>query len=62
MKRSIAIEGTDKVLRLSKFATPRVVKQFIHLDRLPDGTWNLLFNVEGVDVKDVLALKILRED
>jgi hypothetical protein len=61
-KRSIKIEGTDVELELSKFATPRTEKEFIHLDKLPDGTWRLLFNVEGIDIKQIEALRILRED
>jgi hypothetical protein len=62
MKRSIQLEGTGVELELSKFATPKTGKEFIHLDKLPDGTWRLLFNVDGVDIKNVEALRILRED
>jgi len=62
MKRSIALTGTNTELELSKFATPKTDKEFIHFDKLPDGTWRLLFNVSGVDIKQVQALTIIRED
>jgi hypothetical protein len=67
MKRSIKIEGPDLhlLLDLSKFATPAVEKEFIHLDKLPDGSWRLLMNVstpEGrLDIQRVEALRIVRE-
>lgn len=67
MKRSIKIEGSnlDLLLDLSKFATPAVDKEFIHLDKLPDGTWRLLMNVntpEGrLDIQRVENLRIVRE-
>lgn len=62
IRRAIKVEGTDTVLELSKFATPKTEKEFIHFDKLPDGSWRLLFNVSGVDVKDISALTIIRED
>lgn len=61
-RRAIEITGTPVVIELSKFATPRVEREFIHLDRLPDGTWRLLFNVKDVDVAAVQALTFIRED
>jgi len=62
VRRAIKLEGTDTVLDLSKAATPKTEKEFIHLDKLPDGTWRLLFNVKGVDIQQVEALKIIREE
>lgn len=61
-RRAIKLEGTDTVLELSKFATPKTEKEFIHLDKLPDGTWRLLYNVVGTDIKNVSALTIVREE
>ena len=61
-RRAIKLEGTDTVLELSKFATPKTEKEFIHLDKLPDGTWRLLYNVVGTDIKNVYALTIVREE
>jgi hypothetical protein len=61
-RRAIALDGTDAVLEISKYAVPKTSAQFIHLDRLTDGTWRLLVNVEGVDIADVQALRIIRED
>lgn len=62
VRRSIKLEGTTVVLELSKFATPKVDKEFIHLDKLPDGTWRLLMNVTDVDIQNVEALRIIREN
>ena len=62
VRRAIKLEGTDVVLELSKAATPKTEKEFIHLDKLPDGTWRLLFNVKGVDVQQVQSMQIIRED
>jgi len=61
-RRAIKLEGTDVVLELSKFATPKTDKEFIHLDKLPDGSWRLLYNVEGTDIKNVKSLTIVREE
>lgn len=67
MKRSIKIEGPDLdvMLDLSKFATPNVEKEFIHLDRMTDGSWRLLMNVHTVDgrldIQRVENMRIVRE-
>jgi hypothetical protein len=61
-RRAVELVGTGVELELSKFATPKVDKEFIHFDKLPDGTWRLLFNVEGVDIQDIEAFQIIRED
>lgn len=61
-RRAIAIEGTDKVLEISKAASPRTTKEFIHLDKLPDGTWRLLYSPGTIpDFTKVQALRIIRE-
>jgi len=61
-RRAIKLEGTDVTLELSKFATPRTDKEFIHLDKLKDGTWRLLYNVKDTDIQSVSSLVIVRED
>jgi hypothetical protein len=61
-RRAIKLEGTDVVLELSKFATPKTDKEFIHLDKLPDGSWRLLYNVGGTDIRNVKSLTIVREE
>jgi len=67
MKRSIKIEGPDLdvMLDLSKFATPNVEKEFIHLDRMTDGSWRLLMNVHTadgrLDIQRVENMRIVRE-
>jgi hypothetical protein len=64
IRRAIKVNlvGTSTTLELTKFATPMVEKQFIHLDQLPDGTWRLLFNLEGHDVQDIESFVFVRED
>lgn len=65
VRRGIALEGENSylaILNITKFATPRTEKEFIHLDKLADGTWRLLFNVQSVDIKDVQAFRMLREN
>ncbi len=75
VRRSISITGTAydppdmvesevllKTLALSKFATPNVEQEFIHLDKLPDGTWRLLFNVKDVEINWISSLRIVREN
>jgi hypothetical protein len=61
-RRSIKLEGTDIVLELSKFATPKTDKEFIHFDKLSDGSWRLLFNVKDTDIQNITALTIVREE
>jgi hypothetical protein len=61
-RRAIKLEGTDIVLELSKFATPKTDKEFIHLDKLPDGSWRLLYNVKDTDIQNITALTIVREE
>lgn len=70
-KPYIAIEGHSKntiaELPISKFATPNVEKEFLHLDKLPDGTWRLLFNVNDdsgnhILVSAIKSLRIVREE
>lgn len=62
MRRAIELVGSEMVLELSKFATPKTVKEFIHFDKLEDGTWRLLFNVKGADIQKIEAFRIVRED
>ena len=59
---AIKLRGTDVSLELSKFATPKTEKEFIHLDKLPDGTWRLLYNVKDArDLTKVEAFEIVRD-
>jgi len=61
-RRAIALDGTDVVWEISKYVTPKTSAQFIHLDRLADGTWRLSVSLEDADIADVQALRIIRED
>ena len=63
MKRKIEIEGTDTILEISKATSVRTHKPMIHLDKLSDGTWRLIYNEELIpDFSKVKSLKIIRED
>lgn len=69
-KRWLVLEGNKVVmaeLEITKYATPNVEKEFMHLDKLPDGTWRLLVNIMGedgtrIDISDVQVMRIKRED
>lgn len=58
----INLTGASTTLEITKFATPAVEKEFIHLDKMPDGSWRLLFNVEGFEVPDIESFEFIRED
>jgi hypothetical protein len=61
VRRAIKLQGTNVLLEISKFATPSVAKEFIHLDKLPDGTWRLLWNVKDApDTSQIEALVFIR--
>jgi hypothetical protein len=63
VKRSILIEGLGKELVLSKVTSVRTEKEMIHLDKLSDGTWRLIYNTNLIpDFSKVKSLKIIRED
>lgn len=62
MKRSIRINGIDKELVLSRVTSVRTTKQMIHLDKLGDGTWRLIYNSELIpDITKVKGFEIIRE-
>lgn len=62
-RRAIQLKGTDVVLELSKFATPKTDKEFIHFDKLPDGTWRLLYNVKDApNIQAIQGFEIIRQD
>ncbi|QBQ74600.1 hypothetical protein BcepSauron_220 [Burkholderia phage BcepSauron] len=57
--------STAQYLEISKLATPHVEKEFIHFDKLPDGTWRLLINVRDENGKqiatpDIHIMEIMR--
>ena len=62
-RRAIEIEGTDMVLELSKVVSVKTDKEMMHLDKLSDGTWRLIYNGKMIpDFSKVKGLKIIRED
>lgn len=63
MKRSIVIDGIGTELILSKVTCLNVEKKMIELTELPDGTWRLIYSKSVIpEIKDVQALRIVRED
>lgn len=62
-RRAIEIEGIGEVLELSRATAIRTDKQMIHLDKMDDGTWRLIYNANLIpDFSEVKSLKIIRED
>lgn len=67
-KRAIMIETKDTGTRLelSKCALIKLKPaqaEFIHLDKLKDGTWRLVYTGSTIpDITQVEALRIIRED
>jgi hypothetical protein len=62
-RRAIEIEGLDEILELSKATAIRTDKQMIHLDKMDDGTWRLIYNSNLIpDFSEVKSFKIIRED
>ena len=66
MKRSVIIrfkDGSEKELVLSKATAIRADIGMMHLDKMPDGTWRLIFSDDIVkDFSTVESLIIHRED
>lgn len=63
MKRSIKLEGLNQELVLSKVTSVKTNKEMIHLDKLPDGTWRLIYNGNMIsDFSKLTAFSIIRED
>lgn len=63
MRRAIEIEGLDVTLELSKATAIKSSKEMIHLDKLPDGTWRLIYSDSLIeDFSKVKSLKMVRED
>jgi hypothetical protein len=44
MKRALKVEGTNTELEFSKITAIGVERQFLHFDRLNDGTWRLTYS------------------
>lgn len=62
-RRAIRVKGTDVVLEISKAAAVKVDTFALHLDKLPDGTYRLLYNSNLFpDFKDIEAFEIVREE
>ena len=66
MRRAIEIiflDGTIKELELSKATSIKANIGMLHLDRLDDGTWRLIFSDDiTTEFKNIQAINIIRED
>ena len=63
MKRSIEIEGTGKILELSKVGEIDTRLEMINLEKLSDGTWRLIYTKNLIpNIEFVEGFKIIRED
>jgi len=63
MKRQINIilDDANILLNLSKVTSVKTDKQMIHLDKLDNGTWRLIYNENLIpDFSKVLSLDIIR--
>lgn len=61
-RRAMMLSPSGEVLEISKAAKIKLKNDsFIHLDKLQDGTWRLLYT-EDVDISKIDCLKMLRED
>lgn len=65
LRRAIKVnlEGTDKVLELSKATAIKGNKKMIHFDELDDGTWRLIFSKDMIeDFSKIKSFEIIREN
>jgi len=67
MKRSIIIKSNDgeilDELELSKVTSVKTSNEMIHLDKLKDGTWRMIFNENLIpDIQNISRFEIHRED
>jgi len=63
MKRAILLEGLNTELVLSKATAVKTDKQMIHLDKLPDGSWRLIYNSNLIpDFSKLTSMTIVREE
>lgn len=64
-KRKIRIEfmdGSNTDLELSKATSVNTKQQMLHLDKLNDGTWRLIYNEELIpDFSKIVGFKVVRE-
>lgn len=66
-RRFIEIKDEDgnilNTLELSRVTSVRTQKEMIHLDKLNDDTWRLIYNEETInDISNVFSLDIKREN
>jgi plasmid rolling circle replication initiator protein Rep len=66
MKRAIRInlnDGTYKDLELSKAVTVKTKNEMLNLEKLPDGTWRMIWNESLIeDFTKVVNFEVVREE
>lgn len=65
MKRSILVkDGTNRELVITKVTELKLSgKEMLHLDKLDDGTWRLVYTSNVIsNLKELEALVVVRED
>ena len=63
MKRYVRINGLGIDLVLSKVTSVKTENEMIHLDKLKDGTWRLIYNENMIpDFTKIVNFEIIRED
>lgn len=65
MRRALELQGVDATLELSKVTCIKapVKAEMIHLDKLADGTWRLIYSEKTIpDIKLLTALLMVREE
>lgn len=62
-ERSIVLKGIEIELKLSIVTAVHVRPNLVHLDKLPDGTWRLIYNTYTIpDIFKVTALTMIKEE
>lgn len=62
-KRSIVLKGIEIELELSIVTAIHVRPNLMHLDKLPDGTWRMIYNTYNIpDLTKVTQLTMIKEE
>lgn len=65
-KRSVKInfkDGSSQELVLSKATSVKTDAEFLHFDKMKDGTWRLIYNPNMIpDFTQVVNLEIIRDE
>ena len=63
MKRTVLLEGIGTELELARVTSVDIDKKVIYFEEMPDGRWRLTYTKSLIpDLKQLVSLKIIRED